>query len=63
MHKPDVECSLCHYIVHGNADQYDLRKKRHADKHSPHITLSERDGHAISRNNIIGKVRWITVWS
>ena len=62
MNKPDVKCSRCDFPVHGNADNYDIRKKRHADKHKPHTTISERTGSMISLNNDVGPVTWITIW-
>ena len=65
--KQDVKCSRCGFIVHGDDPLYDNRKKRHVEgRHTPHKTISERDGKIIQGNGMgnidIGKVNWITIW-
>lgn len=57
------ECSICRkFQVDTDDPLCDKIKKRHAGRHTKHVTLSERDGHKISQNTIIGEVKWVRVW-
>lgn len=68
--KPDVKCSRCGFVVHGDDKNYDERKKRHVQgRHTRHITQNERypDTDPKEMNGglgglDIGKVNWITIW-
>ncbi len=58
-----LECSVCKKFQVDTEDSLcNVIKKRHAGRHTIHETLSERDGHKISQNNIIGEVKWVRVW-
>lgn len=66
--KPDVKCSRCGFVVHGDDKLYDVRKKRHADgRHTPHTIRGERpqhNGQLFSKamgGLDIGKVSWYVV--
>ncbi|KKM05964.1 hypothetical protein LCGC14_1748790 [marine sediment metagenome] len=57
------ECSVCRNFTVDTDDPLCKEiKKRHAGRHTKHVTLSERDGKEISQNTIIGEVKWVRVW-
>ncbi len=61
----EYKCSLCPFIA--KEDDQQLRMDRHVEgRHTPHTTISERDGTTFKKNHgmgnlIIGHVEWIKV--